>query len=88
MQEQQDKQRIREFVTTNFYVSQRDALDESTSFLQHGILDSTGVLELVTFVESQFGIAISDDELVPANFDSIAAVSAFSARKRVDHAPR
>jgi len=75
-----EAQRLRQFVASNFYVP--GTLDDSMSFLQHGILDSTGVLELVTFVEDEFGIAVADDELVPANFDSIAALSAFITRKR------
>lgn len=75
-----DAQRLRDFVATNFYVP--GTLEDATSFLQQGILDSTGVLELVAFVESEFGIAVEDDELVPANFDSIAALSSFIGRKR------
>ncbi|MDB4962423.1 MAG: Acyl carrier protein [Myxococcales bacterium] len=77
-----DKELLRAFIAKNFYVPADQPLDERTSFLQQGIIDSTGVLELVTFVESEFGIAIEDHELLPANFDSIAAVSAFIDRKR------
>ncbi len=76
------KDRLRQFVTTNFYVPDAQRFDDVTSFLQQGILDSTGVLELVTFVEREFGIAVDDDELVPSNFDSIAALSQFIERKR------
>jgi len=70
-------QRLREFVTTNFYIPPDLDLDEATSFLERGILDSTGVLELVVFIEAQFGIAVADDELVPANFDSLGALTRF-----------
>jgi acyl carrier protein len=77
-----DKELVRAFIAKNFYVPLDQPLDEKTSFLQHGIIDSTGVLELVSFVEAEFGIAIEDHELLPANFDSIAAVSAFIERKR------
>lgn len=77
-----DKDRLRSFIATNFYIPPGQALDEATSFLQQGIIDSTGVLELVAFVEREYGIAVSDDELVPANFDSIAALAQFIARKR------
>lgn len=75
-------QRLRDFVTKNFYVPDTHAFDDVTSFLQQGILDSTGVLELVTFVENEFGITVAEDELVPSNFDSISALSDFIARKR------
>ncbi|WP_026597041.1 acyl carrier protein [Methylobacterium sp. 77] len=52
------------------------------SFIEHGVIDSTGILELVAFVEDTFGIVVADDEILPANFDSIAKVDAFVARKR------
>ncbi len=73
---------LREFVTKNFYIPPDSALEETTSFLERGIIDSTGVLELVTFLEDHFGIAVADDELVPANFDSLRALAAFVERKR------
>lgn len=78
----QPSSELREFVTTNFYVPAGTPLDDTTSFLEHGILDSTGVLELVAFVENRFGIAVDEDELVPSNFDSVAALAAFVAKKR------
>jgi len=77
-----DIERLRAFIAANFYIPPGQALDETTSFLQHGIIDSTGVLEIVTFVEQEFGIAVGDHELVPANFDSLAALSAFISRKQ------
>jgi acyl carrier protein len=73
---------LREFVTTNFYIPPDLKLDETTSFLDRGILDSTDVIELVTFVENQFGISVADDELVPAHFDSLGALTRFVERKR------
>ena len=72
---------LRTFVSSSFYIPTGTRLEETTSFLDHGILDSTGVLELVTFVENRFGITVGDDELVPANFDSLAALTAFVERK-------
>lgn len=78
----QDTDRLRSFITTNFYVPTGQRLDDTTSFLQHGIIDSTGVLELVAFVEQELGVAVDDDELLPSNFDSIAAISEFIRRKR------
>jgi acyl carrier protein len=77
-----DQDRLRDFVATNYYVPEKTKLDDLTSFLTTGILDSTGVLELVAFVEKEFGVPITDEDLVPANFDSIANVVAFIARKR------
>jgi acyl carrier protein len=77
-----DTARLRAFITSNFYIPRDQPLDDTTSFLQHGILDSTGVLELVTFVEQEFGIAVADQELLPANFDSLAALAAYVRRKQ------
>lgn len=63
---------VREFITDNFLFGQGgDKLSNDDSFLENGIIDSTGVLELVTFLEDQFPVKISDEELVPDNLDSI-----------------
>jgi acyl carrier protein len=67
---------LHQFVVTNFLFDNGDVADDA-SLLGEGIIDSTGVLELVTFVEKQFGIEVADEELVPENFDSIAGLSAF-----------
>ena len=72
--------RVRRFVTTNFYVESGTVADRA-SLLEQGIVDSTGVLEIVAFLESEFGIAVKDDELLPRNLDSIAAISAYVKRK-------
>ena len=77
------KQQIREFVTTNFYVADPKALEDTTSLLDHGIIDSTGVLEVIMFVESAFGVTVEDAEMLPENLDSIERIAAFVARKRV-----
>ena len=77
-----DTDRLRAFIAAHFYIPAGQRLDETTSFLEHGILDSTGVLELVTFVENELGISVGDHELLPSNFDSIAALSEFIRRKR------
>lgn len=76
------KQRLRAFVTKNFYMADPEAFTDTTSFLDQGIIDSTGVLELVAFVENEYGISVADDDMVPANFDSIAALVAFVTRKK------
>ena len=73
---------IRQFVIDNFLFGQADRqLGNSDSFLESGIIDSTGVLELIAFIESKYQVSIADDELVPANLDSIDRVSAFIERK-------
>ena len=77
------QQQIREFVTTNFYVPDPKSLDDSTSLLDHGIIDSTGVLEVIMFIESTFGVTVEDSEMLPENLDSIERIAAFVARKQI-----
>lgn len=74
--------KLRAFVAKNFYLADPSSFDDKTSFLDRGIIDSTGVLELVTFVETEYGLTVADDEMVPQNFDSIDALVAFVAKKR------
>lgn len=73
---------IREFVTENFlFGAPNTQLANDESFLDGGIIDSTGVLELVGFLEQRFAIPIGDEELVPENLDSIERVAVFVERK-------
>ena len=77
------QQQIRDFVTANFYVADPKALEDRTSLLDHGIIDSTGVLEVIMFIESTFGVTVEDSEMLPENLDSIERIAAFVARKQV-----
>ena len=75
------KETIKTFIIENFLFGSEDGLKDETSFLEEGIIDSTGILELVTFLEEEFSITIEDEELVPENLDSINNVTAFLERK-------
>jgi len=75
------KGKIKTFIVENFLFGSEDGLKDETSFLEEGIIDSTGILELVTFLEEEFSITIEDEELVPENLDSINNVTAFLERK-------
>lgn len=66
----------------NFLFGEDDGLRPDDSFLERGIIDSTGVLELVGFLERRFGIRVEDHELLPANLDSIRGLVRFIERKR------
>jgi len=77
----QYKQVIREFIVENFLFGDGNGLEDGTSFLDEGIVDSTGILELVTFLEEKFSIAVEEDELVPENLDSINNVTAYLQSK-------
>ncbi|HOX05471.1 MAG TPA: acyl carrier protein [Planctomycetota bacterium] len=61
-------------------------LDENTSLLESGIIDSTGVLELVQFLEGRFGVTVEDSELVPENLDSISRICSYLRRKGITSA--
>ena len=79
------KQAIREFVVENFLFGEANGLKDDTSFLKEGIIDSTGILELVTFLEDEFSITVEDEELIPENLDSIGNVTNFLERKRTQN---
>jgi acyl carrier protein len=73
---------VRAFIIKNFYVADPNALDDRTSLLDRGIIDSTGVLEVIAFLEKEMGIEVKDAEMIPDNLDSIEKIAAFVARKR------
>ncbi len=72
---------VRDFVVENFLFGDGDSLQNDTSFLDEGIIDSTGVLELVDFLEEKFSIEIEDEELIPDYLDSINNVVTFLGKK-------
>lgn len=78
------KETVRQFVSENFYVGDPAALTDDASLLQEGIVDSTGILEVISFLESTFGIQVDDAEMVPENLDTLAGIAGFVARKRGD----
>jgi acyl carrier protein len=73
---------IRQFIIDNFLFEDSNTLGETTSFLESGIMDSTGVLELVTFIEDSFDITVADEDLIPENLDSIGRVAQYVEKKR------
>jgi acyl carrier protein len=75
------EQELRRFVIDNFLYGQDDRLDNGDSFLDEGIIDSTGVLELVSFLEEKYSIEVQDREMIPENLDSINRLVAFLERK-------
>ncbi len=75
------KQAIREFIVENFLFGEANGLQDETSFLEEGIIDSTGILELVTYLEDEYSITVEDEELIPENLDSINNVADYLQRK-------
>jgi len=79
---------IREFIIENFlFGHSNNALGDDESFLETGIIDSTGVLQLVGYLEEHFGIPVGDADVTPANLDSVNRVVKFvEARRTTQHA--
>lgn len=75
------KCQIKNFIVENYLFGDDEGLEENTSFLDEGIVDSTGILELIEFISEEFTITVEDEELIPENLDSINNVTAFICRK-------
>jgi acyl carrier protein len=71
------EEKIRHFIEENFILDGNENLSGEDSLLEKGIIDSTGVLELVAFIEENYSFKIADEELIPENLDSIKSISRF-----------
>jgi acyl carrier protein len=65
------KGKIRSFIIDNFLFGEDEGLDDQVSFLDNGIVDSMGILEIVNFITEEFQVVIADEDLLPENLDSI-----------------
>jgi acyl carrier protein len=73
---------IKQFIAKNFLFSDdASVIREDQSLMNSGTLDSTGILELIMFVETRYNVKVADDEMLPENFDSVNAIAAYIARK-------
>ncbi len=77
MVQSRTKEKIEEFINDYFVKDSGLIIKDDTSFLDEGILDSTGVMELVAFIETDFRIRVDDEEIIPENFDSINKLVSF-----------
>ncbi len=76
---------IRSYILENFlYTSDEGKLKNTASFLEDGIVDSTGILELLMFVEETFGVQVEDEEVIPDNFDSVERLKCYIQMKTGD----
>jgi len=74
--------KVREFILDNFlFTDDQSLLNNAESFMNKGIIDSTGMLEVIYFLEDEFDIKVDDDEMVPENLDSVNNIVAFMAKK-------
>lgn len=77
----QTEERVRDFVMKQFPLVRKQGLKPGENWLETGILDSLGILDLVHFLEQEFSLQINDDELLPENFDSLDSVVDFIGKK-------
>lgn len=81
------KGQVREFIGDNLMLGGHNGdFADDASFLDMGLIDSTGVIELISFLEERFGIQVYDEEIIPDNLDSVQRVEAFVLRKLVPQA--
>ncbi|MEO8101769.1 MAG: acyl carrier protein [Betaproteobacteria bacterium] len=76
------KQAVRQFLLDNFLMGSGAVIADDASFMKGHVLDSSGFMELILFLEESFGVKVEDAELVPENLDSLNNIEAFVARKR------
>lgn len=72
---------IRKFLMEKFALARKIGIDGETALVETGILDSLGILDVVSFLEAEFGITIADEDLAPENFQSVNALTLFVQRK-------
>lgn len=76
------EQRIRNYILENFlFTDDESAIDVNASFLEEGILDSTGILEVIMFLEEEFDVKVIDEEMIPENLDSVTNLVKFISKK-------
>jgi acyl carrier protein len=76
------QERVRLFVLEFFYVSDPGELADDTSLIDSGIVDSTGMLEIILFIEGEYGIHVEDSETIPENLETLNRIAAYVDRKR------
>lgn len=72
---------VKEFIIENFLFGEEEQLELDTDFFDKGIIDSTGVIELVDFLEESFNISVDDEELIPENLSSLQKIDVFLSKK-------
>src|ERR1041385_1868616 len=83
----QIENKIREFILKSLYYAEDSDISDEGSFLETGVIDSMGVMELVTFIQSEFGVEVAQQEIVVENFDSIRKLADFVRKKLPQQAP-
>ncbi len=82
-------EKVRDFILANFLFGDVEKMPaDNDSLLQRGVIDSTGILELINFVEQEFAVSVDDTETVPENLDGIGNIARFVRMKMADHEGR
>jgi acyl carrier protein len=77
-----DQDRVKEFILRNFlFTDDMNAIANDALLIEQGVIDSTGILEVIMFLEESFSIKVKDEEMTPAHFESIDAIAAFIEKK-------
>jgi acyl carrier protein len=77
------EQKVRSYILSNYlFTDDQSALNSEDSLLERGIIDSTGILEVIFFLEEEFGVKVEDEEMVPENLDSVSNIVSFVQRKQ------
>ncbi len=77
------EKKIRDFILENYlFTDDQSELNNGDSFLEQGIIDSTGIMEVIYFIEEQFSIAVEDEEMIPDNLDSVNNLMKFISNKQ------
>lgn len=83
MHDEEIREKVRQYIIETFLLGDpTDSPADEESFMEKGIIDSTGIMEVVSFLENVFSVKVSDDELLPENLDSIGRISRFVQTKR------
>ncbi len=76
------RESVRGFIAANFYIPDPTVFTDEISMVETGLVDSTGLIEVVAYVEQAFAIQVGDAEVLPENFDSVRNIVSFVRRKR------
>lgn len=77
------EEKLRGFILDNFlFTDDQSALSSEDSFMEKGIIDSTGILEVIFFLKEEFDVQVEDDEMVPENLDSVNNLVAYIDKKK------
>lgn len=77
------EKKVRDYILENYlFTNEQSALNNNDSFLDKGIIDSTGIMEVIFFLEEEYGITVEDEEMIPENLDSVNNIVAFITLKQ------